>query len=137
MLSLRNGGIHGTFAPEQLLLPLMAIFSAAALIQQCAQHSRAIGHNQASCILQALTFQGMAEQMSPLSCFKICELLPTIRCLVDYCLDSAIRMQAAGVHVHDLNYEGTCHGFLGFPVPQAAEALDASAGDLRAAFSAW
>ena len=44
-------------------------------------------------------------------------------------------MQAAGVHVNHLYYEGTCHGFLHFPVPQAAKALDASAEDLRAAFS--
>ena len=64
------------------------------------------------------------------------ELLPRIPCLVPRLEYTAIRMQAAGVHVNHLYYEGTCHGFLHFPVPQAAEALDASAEDLRAAFSA-
>lgn len=44
-------------------------------------------------------------------------------------------MQAAGVPVHFHHYEGTFHGFLHFPVPQAGEALDAMAADLRSAFS--
>ena len=44
-------------------------------------------------------------------------------------------VQEAGVHVDSFHYDGTFHGFLGFPVPQAAEALDVSASQLRSAFS--
>ena len=45
-------------------------------------------------------------------------------------------LQAAGVHVESFHYDGTFHGFLGFPVPQAAQALEVSASQLRSAFSA-
>ena len=45
-------------------------------------------------------------------------------------------LQAAGVQVKSFHYNGTFHGFLHFPVPQAGQALDAMAAELRSAFAA-
>ena len=51
------------------------------------------------------------------------------------CADGLCGLQAAGVQVNSFHYNGTFHGFMNFPVPQANEALDAMSAELRSAFS--
>ena len=47
---------------------------------------------------------------------------------------ASVRMQAAGVKVEYKNFEGTFHGFLSFPVPQAKEGMAMCVHALREAF---